>query len=315
MALPFAAVAMASLQGALGVAQAVGGFLGKKDATKQLNAAIDSARSIANQKLQYATSLDKEWKDTYGVVASQNAEYFSKLNADSLKQQYDMAGDAAIGQVYKNLTNTRNSITEFMNRSNMGNSGQALSALLQADNAALEQNASIALETAFKKLNAEAEIAQQKLGYVQTGENLRNNAVNVTNQAYSDMLNVESMNVNAKANEVSHYSNMMNAGLSNIGNSLGTAASGLFQADAANTAAKATRDAANIGANATIEAAKYKSQPQSQQQSQPQQSQSVTETRGDNFTFTDGSTRYPTWNSSIYTPTRDNALRRNGIGG
>lgn len=310
MALPFAAVAMASLQGALGVAQAVGGFLGKKDATKQLNAAIDSARSIANQKLQYATSLDKEWKDTYGVVASQNAEYFSKLNADSLKQQYDMAGDAAIGQVYKNLTNTRNSITEFMNRSNMGNSGQALSALLQADNAALEQNASIALETAFKKLNAEAEIAQQKLGYVQTGENLRNNAVNVTNQAYSDMLNVESLNVNAKANEVSHYSSMMNAGLSNIGNSLGTTASGLFQADAAKTAADTTIKAAQS------QQPQLQSQPQLQPQLQPQpQLQSVTKTSGDNFTFTDGSTQQPNWSSSIFTTTKNNAQRFYGYGG
>lgn len=311
MALPFAAVAMASLQGALGVAQAVGGFLGKKDATKQLNAAIDSARSIASQKLQYATSLDKEWKDTYGVVASQNAEYFSKLNADSLKQQYDMAGDAAIGQVYKNLTNTRNSITEFMNRSNMGNSGQALSALLQADNAALEQNASIALETAFKKLNAEAEIAQQKLDYVQTGENLRNNAVNVTNQAYSDMLNVESLNVNAKANEVSHYSSMMNAGLSNIGNSLGTAASGLFQAAAAKTAADATIKAAQL----QPQQPQLQPQLQPQQPQQPQQLQSVTQTRGDNFTFNDGSTQQPKWNSSIFTPTKNNAQRLYGYGG
>lgn len=244
-----AAGILAGVSGAMSIGQAVVGYFNGERARKETLAAIDSMKAIAYQKQQYAFSLDEQWKELYGDVAAQNAEYFSNLTADKLKQQYQMAGDAAIGQVYKNLTNTQNSIKEFMNRSNMGNSSQALSALLQANNNALQQNASIALETEFKKLGADAEVANQKLQYVQTGENLRSQGVQANLNAYDSLMQAEQLKVGARQQEWSNYSNMVNAGISGIGNTLTSFSAGLIQGEFAQKAAETTADAMKYQAN------------------------------------------------------------------
>lgn len=180
---------MAGITAAVGLAQVIGGSIAADKARKERLAAAGRMREAAQAKLNYATQLDNDWKDRYGDTTSQVASYYKNLTGESLRQQYQATGDKALEQSYNNFQQQMKQLDTKINQMGMQNSSQALSALMQMSTQQMSNNAAINFETNMNKMKADQEVAQQKLAYNQTGNQLQMAAINTRNQGYEMQFN------------------------------------------------------------------------------------------------------------------------------
>lgn len=180
---------MAGITAAVGLTQVIGGSIVADKARKERLAAAGRMREAAQAKLNYATQLDNDWKDRYGDTTSQVASYYKNLTGESLRQQYQATGDKALEQSYNNFQQQMKQLDTKINQMGMQNSSQALSALMQMSTQQMSNNAAINFETNMNKMKADQEVAQQKLAYNQTGNQLQMAAINTRNQGYEMQFN------------------------------------------------------------------------------------------------------------------------------
>lgn len=217
-------VVMAGIAAAVGVAQLIGGSIAADKARRERLAAAGRMREAAQAKLDYATQLDNDWKDRYGDTTSQVASYYKNLTSEGLKQQYQMTGDKALEQSYNNFQQQMKQLDTKINQMGMQNSSQALSALMQMSTQQMSNNAAINFETNLNKMKADQEVAQQKLAYNQTGQQLQMAAINTRNQGYDMQFNAAQVEAGFAQQDfqsaqglISSGINSMAAGMSMVG--------------------------------------------------------------------------------------------------
>lgn len=215
---------MAGITAAVGLAQVIGGSIAADKARKERLAAAGRMREAAQAKLNYATQLDNDWKDRYGDTTSQVASYYKNLTGESLRQQYQATGDKALEQSYNNFQQQMKQLDTKINQMGMQNSSQALSALMQMSTQQMSNNAAINFETNMNKMKADQEVAQQKLAYNQTGNQLQMAAINTRNQGYEMQFNAAQVEAGyaqqdfqAAQGLISSGMNSMAAGASMVG--------------------------------------------------------------------------------------------------
>lgn len=211
---------MAGITAAVGISQIIGGSIAADKARKERLAAAGRMREAAQAKLNYAAQLDNDWKDRYGDTTSQVASYYKNLTSESLKQQYQMTGDKALEQSYNNFQQQMKQLDTKINQMGMQNSSQALSALMQMSTQQMSNNAAINFETNLNKMKADQEVAQQKLAYNQTGNQLQMAAINTRNQGHE-------MQFNAAQVEAGYAQQDFQAAQGLISSGMNTMASGI----------------------------------------------------------------------------------------
>ena len=197
----------------MGIAQMVIGAQERAQARADQRRALDEARTIAQDKIQYATDLDKEWKKNFGDTTTQVAKYYSELSTESLRQQYEATGNKTLEQSYNNFMQQRKQLETKINQMGMQNSSQALSALMQMSTAQMQNNAAINFETNMNKMKADQEVAQQKLAYNQTGKELQMAAINTHNAGIDMLYNANLSVLNQAGQREQDANSMINAGL------------------------------------------------------------------------------------------------------
>lgn len=197
----------------MGIAQTVIGLQERAQARKDQRRALDEARTIAQDKIKYAASLDAEWKKNFGDTTAQVANYYSELSAESLRQQYEATGNKTLEQSYNNFMQQRKQLETKINQMGMQNSSQALSALMQMSTAQMQNNAAINFETNMNKMKADQEVAQQKLAYNQTGKELQMASINTHNAGIDMLYNANLAVLNQAGQREQDANSMINAGL------------------------------------------------------------------------------------------------------
>lgn len=207
---------MAGITAAVGVAQLIGGSIAADKARRERLAAAGRMREAAQAKLDYATQLDNDWKDRYGDTTSQVASYYKNLTSESLKQQYQMTGDKALEQSYNNFQQQMKQLDTKINQMGMQNSSQALSALMQMSTQQMSNNAAINFETNMNKMKADQEVAQQKLAYNQTGQQLQMAAINTRNQGYEMQFNAAQVEAGYAQQDFQSAQGLISSGMNSM---------------------------------------------------------------------------------------------------
>lgn len=197
----------------MGIAQTIIGIQDRNAARREQRRALDEARTIAQDKIKYAATLDAEWKKNFGDTTAQVAEYYSALSSESLRQQYEATGNKTLEQSYNNFMQQRKQLETKINQMGMQNSSQALSALMQMSTAQMQNNAAINFETNMNKMKADQEVAQQKLAYNQTGKELQMASINTHNAGIDMLYNANLAVLNQAAQREQDANGMINAGL------------------------------------------------------------------------------------------------------
>ena len=197
----------------MGIAQTIIGIQDRDAARRAQRRALDEARTIAQDKIKYAATLDAEWKKNFGDTTAQVAEYYSALSSESLRQQYEATGNKTLEQSYNNFMQQRKQLETKINQMGMQNSSQALSALMQMSTAQMQNNAAINFETNMNKMKADQEVAQQKLAYNQTGKELQMASINTHNAGIDMLYNANLAVLNQAAQREQDANGMINAGL------------------------------------------------------------------------------------------------------
>lgn len=197
----------------IGIAQMVIGMQERAQARRDQRRALDEARTIAQDKIKYASELDTEWKKHFGDTTTQVAKYYSDLSSESLRQQYEATGNKTLEQSYNNFMQQRKQLEAKINQIGMQNSSQALSALMQMSTAQMQNNAAINFETNINKMKADQEVAQQKLAYNQTGKELQMAAINTHNAGIDMLYNANLAVLNQAGQREQDANSMINAGL------------------------------------------------------------------------------------------------------
>ena len=169
----------------MGVTQAVKGAQAEARARRERQQAAQKMELAAQKKLEYAAKLDTEWTQNYGEATSKAASYYSNLTGESLRQQYEMAGDQAQLQNYQNFQNQMKQLDTKINQMGMQNSSQALSALMQMSAQQMANNATINFETTLNKMKSDQEVAQQQAAWSAQGNTLKNAAIQTMNEGYN----------------------------------------------------------------------------------------------------------------------------------
>lgn len=217
-------VVMAGIAAAVGIAQVIGGSIAADKARKERLAAAGRMREAAQAKLDYATKLDKDWTDRYGDTTNQVASYYKNLTSESLKQQYQMTGDKALEQSYNNFQQQMKQLDTKINQMGMQNSSQALSALMQMSTQQMSNNAAINFETNLNKMKADQEVAQQKLAYNQTGQQLQMAAINTRNQGYDMQFNAAQVEAGYAQQDFQSAQGLISSGMNTMSTGLNMAA-------------------------------------------------------------------------------------------
>lgn len=209
-----------------GAVQAGIGVSERNKARKEQEAQYRKLLDVAAKKADYAAKLDKEWSDSFGDTTKQVAEYYSNLTGDSLRQQYDLAGNQANMQSYQNYQNQLKQLDTKMNQMGMQNSSQALSALMQMSSQQMANNAAINFETQMNKMQSDQQVAQQKLAYNQTGNWLKEAAINTKNQSIDMEYQAEQTLMGVQQQREQSANDMISSGINAMSNSMSTAVSG-----------------------------------------------------------------------------------------
>lgn len=198
-----------------------------KNATKAMrnaNAARDAEMAFRAKELAFAQEQWDTWKQDFGGLQSEVAEFYKNLTSDSLRQQYQMAGTEASNTLLKQFDTQLNQLENNFAKAGMSNSGASASAQLSLQNQLLSSQAQNNFQTQQMMANADNVVMGQKAGWVQQGEALRQQSTNAMQQAYQGYSNSYAQTKQLYQQYAENYkqqvTNSIVSGMNTVGGSL-----------------------------------------------------------------------------------------------
>lgn len=158
-------------------------------ANKAANAARDAEMAYRAKELAFAQEQWNTWKQDFGGIQEEVAEFYKNLTADGLRQQYQMAGTEASNTLLNQFDTQLKQLENNFAKAGMTNTGASASAQLSLQNQLLSSQAQNNFQTQQMMANADNVVMGQKAGWVQQGEALRQNATQAMLGAYQGYSN------------------------------------------------------------------------------------------------------------------------------
>lgn len=217
-------VVMAIAAVGVGVAQMAVGAAQAAEAKRARQAAAAQMKEAALQKLSYAAELDSSWKENFGDTTAQTAKYYKELTGESLRQQIELSGNKALQDNYQNFQNQMKQLDTKINQMGMQNSSQALSALMQMSSQQMANNAAINFETQMNKMKTDQQVAEQKLAYNQTGNWIKQAAIDTKNQVYNMQFQAAQVEAGMAQSDLDSANQTISSGMNTVASGMNMAA-------------------------------------------------------------------------------------------
>lgn len=179
-------------------------------AKKQQQQAMDKANQLAEQQMQFMQGQMEQWNSVFGDTQALLADYYNNLSPEKRIAQ----GFESLESQYNQASKRVNQTLAQRGLAGSGADAQANTDLLM----------SLAKEKSKVEQNAEAQVAQERLGFFNMGQQQKNFLLSGMNNA---MTNAQNQNMNMAGvfgNQAQHSALSATSAFGSIGDVLGSAA-------------------------------------------------------------------------------------------
>lgn len=222
-----------ALMGAFGLVSGISGIAGSvasskaaREAKSQQDQYYAKARAGAEAQKAYYEQQLSDWKAMFGNVETQVADYFNNLSPEVRQNQY-------FQRLEQNYAASSQRLNETLAQRGLSSSG-----IVAAANTQLLQN--LASSKAQAAIQAQDEVAQQKLGFYQLGVGQKNRLQAGYDNAVNQQINLNAQMAGVAGQQANAYQQQAAQGLANAGSALGTAVGGIANALGNNSAPSVT---------------------------------------------------------------------------
>ena len=212
-----------ALIGAFGLVSAVSGIAGSvssskaaKEAAKRQEQYYDKAKAGAEAQKAYYQQQLADWRSMFGNVETQVTDYFNNLSPAVRQSQY-------FQRLEQNYAASSQRLNETLAQRGLSSSG-----IVAATNTQLLQN--LASNKAQAAIQAQDEVAQQKLGFYQLGLGQKNRLQAGYDNAVNQQINLNAQMAGVAGQQAAAYEQQATQGIINAGSALGQAAGSIASA-------------------------------------------------------------------------------------